>query len=216
MKIISSCYSFDKLIFQDKLLKEFTINFQQAIECIIEGKNELAENFRKEMAKSKKEIDDYSMSVCFQNSAKGSGSPLYYLYLQHKIQITEKMSSVLDWILARKSPINSDSIETELFVLADSAAETIDRLTILSKELSGASKRFKNKKSKDSATKIINEIIEKSKKTYSLSLRMKRKILETEENPASLTHLVFLADMIGYIGEKTRDCAWVASSLICL
>ncbi|MGE4519241.1 MAG: hypothetical protein AB7E04_07035 [Desulfobacteraceae bacterium] len=216
MKILTKSYPFEKLIFQDKLLKEFTVSFQQAIECIIEGKTELAINFREEMAKSKTEIDNYSMSVCFQNSAKGSGSSLYYLYLQYKIQITEKMTSVLDWILARKTPINSDSVETELFVLADSAAETIERLTFLSKELSRASKKIKNKKGKDSASKIIDEIIEKSKKTYSLSLRMKRKILENEENPASLTHLVFLADMIGSIGEKTRDCAWVASSLICL
>ncbi|MDY0132431.1 MAG: hypothetical protein RBR53_07165 [Desulforegulaceae bacterium] len=216
MKILKRAYPFEKLIFQDKLLKEFTINFQQAIECIIEGKTELASNFKEEMIKNKTEIDNYSLLVCFQNSAKGAGSSLYYLYLQYKIQITAKMSSVLDWILTRQSPINSDSIETELFVLADSAAETIEKLTILSSELSKASKRFKNKKAKKSAAKLIDEIIEKSKKTYDLSLRMKRKILETETNPASLTHLVFLADMIGYIGEKTRDCVWVASSLISL
>ncbi|MCB9481016.1 MAG: hypothetical protein H6680_04240 [Desulfobacteraceae bacterium] len=216
MKILTKYYHFEKLIIQDKLLKEFTVNFQQAIECILEGKNELAMNFRDEMSKSKTEIDNYSKSVCFQNSAKGSGTSLYYLYLQYKIHITEKMSSVLDWILARKSPITSDSIETELFVLADSAAETIERLTLLSKELFKASKKLTNKKSKESAAKLIDEIIEKSKKTYNLSLRMKRKILETENNPASLTHLVFLADMIGCIGEKTRDCVWVASSLICL
>ncbi|PID78265.1 MAG: hypothetical protein CSA18_02360 [Deltaproteobacteria bacterium] len=212
MKILSKSNSFKKLIHQDIILKEFSVAFQQAIECIIECKNEMALKFKEEMENKKKEIDAYSKAV-FVRDIKSSKETLLYLYINYEIQITEKMTSVMEWILARKSPINSDSIETELFVLADSAAETIDRLTLLSKEIAALSKRFKGKKNKTKLNKIIDEIMEKSRKTINLSLRMKRKILETESSSASIIHLVFLADMIGQTAEKTRDTAWLATAL---
>jgi hypothetical protein len=216
MKIKLKSDPFKKIIKQDKILKDFAVAFQQAMECIIEGKADLAENFKEEMTSIKAEMDEYSRSICFNASPSGVSSSLYYLYIQYEIQITEKMTGVLDWILARKSPINSDPIETELFVIADSAADTIDKLTSLSEKLSTAAKKFKNKKAKQDAAIIIDEIIEKSKKTFNLSLRMKRKILETETDSPSLIHLVFLADMIGQVSEKTRDTAWLATSLSCL
>lgn len=215
MKFIQKTNPFEKLIQQDKYLKDFTIAFQQAIECIIENKEDLAVNFQTEMAEVKSQMEQYLKSICFGPMHIGAGSSVFYLYVNYEIQIAEKLSSVLDWIVARKTPINSDPIETELFVLADSAAETIDTLTSLSREISKNTKKFKAKKPNSKAMKTIEDILEKSKKTFNLSLRMKRKILETEGEAPSLIHLVFLADMIGQVAEKTRETAWIATSLCC-
>ena len=213
MKIISKSDPFKKIIPQDAMLKDFSVSFQQAMECIIENKNEMAISFKKEMEVKKSEIDEYSSSICFNSPS--SANALFYIYIQHEIQIAEKLMSVLDWILAKKTPIQSDPIETDLFILADSAAETIDRLTSLSIELSSAFKKFSGKKSKSKFIKSIEDIKLKSKKTFDLSLRMKQKILENDNDNASAVHLVLLADMIGQVAEKTRDTAWIATSMCC-
>lgn len=213
MIIIPKQNPFKKIIPQDSILKNLSVAFQQAMECIIENKEELAASFKDEMEAQKKEMDEYASTICF--STPSTTNPLYYIYIQHEIQIAEKLMSVLDWILAKKSSIGSGPIETELFVLADSAAETIDKLTSLSKELSKAFKKFSGLKSKPALQKKIDEIKLKSKKTFDLSLRMKSKILESETDNASAIHLVLLADMIGQVAEKTRDTAWIATSLCC-
>lgn len=213
MKIITKQNPFKKIIPQDVILKDFSVDFQQAMECIIEGKEEMANSFKEEMDIKKNQMDEYCKSICFETSSGNSSTSLYHLYLQYEMQIAEKMSSVLDWILAKKSSIKSDPIETELFVLADSAAETIDNLSSLSKKL--ASKKFKGKKNKKNILKNIDEIKDKSKKTFDLSLRMKRKILENISDNSDMIHLVLLADIIGQAAEKTRDTAWLAASMSC-
>jgi len=198
---------FKKTIPQEKNLKNFTLNFQQAIECIIAGKEEMAITFKNEMGKIKIIIDDYAKTLCFAKLGKNINRSLYFLYIQNQIQITEQMIDILEWVLARKTDISKDTIETELFVLADSAAETVEHLCSFGEKL--------GKIKKNKLISKLDEIQTKSRKTKNLSIRMKRKILEAETDCANITHLVMLADMIGKIAEKTASGAWTAIALSC-
>lgn len=192
-------------------LRDCASAFQQAMECIISKKTDTALPFKKEVNEIRKEIEEMETVGIFRTGwfRKMAIRPtLCYRYLRAQVRIARRMETVLEWILVRKHPV-SDPLETELFLLADAAGESVEELERLSAAISAwVGKR--NRKTHKRALKTAREILDKTANTMEISRRTKQKVLEMDTDPASMVHLMELAGLVEQIAEDCDEITRIA------
>ncbi|TWI65794.1 uncharacterized protein Yka (UPF0111/DUF47 family) [Desulfobotulus alkaliphilus] len=189
-------------------LKECAFAFQQAMECIISRKKDMALPFKEDVFRLRKEIQqlecDGILTSRFFRKLPIPPS-LCYRYIRAHGRIALHMEKVLEWILVREEPV-ADPLETELFLLADAAGETVEELEKLS-IAAGYWLQKKHGKNQKKVMAAAQEILDKTDNTQIIARRTKRKILESSASPASMTHLMELASLIERITDDSDEIA---------
>ena len=196
-------------------LKAESMAFQQAMECVISDKRDTALPFREEVRQIRKEIDELETEGLiragrFQRLA--IRPTLCYRYLRAQGRVAHWMEKVLDWILLHEVP-TAGELPQQLFLLADSAGETVEDLEELGECVGRWVDRPKGKNRKK-ALAAANRILEKTNETQIIARRTKLKILETATQSASLFHLLELARMIERMAEDSEEVARIASFVL--
>lgn len=187
-------------------LKECALNFEQAMECIISKKMDKATPFKKEVARLRKEIQklEYEGILRRRFFQQAVVRPtIGYRYIRAHARIALLMEKVLEWILIREDAV-SDPLETELFLLADTAGETVAELEMLAK-LAGKWLKRSTVKNGDATREKALEIIEKTDLAQGIARRTRVKILESSADPVSMVHLMELASLIEKITEDSDE-----------
>lgn len=187
-------------------LKECALNFEQAMECIISKKLDLAAPFKEEVTRLRKEIQKLEYEGILRRSffQRAVVRPtIGYRYIRAHARIALFMEKVLEWILIREEAV-SDPLETELFLLADAAGETVAELETLAKSAGKWLKRSTDKNKKTTKEKAL-EILEKTDLAQNIARRTRAKMLETCTDPVSLVHLMELANLIENITEDSDE-----------
>lgn len=187
-------------------LKECALNFEQAMECIISKKMEKAALFKEEVARLRKEIQklEYEGILRRRFFQRHVVRPTAgYRYIRAHARIALHMEKVLEWILTREDAV-SDPLETELFLLADTAGETVAELETLAKN-AGKWLQRSTKKNRIITREKALEIIEKLDQSQGIARRTRVKILDTTTDPVSMVHLMELANLIEKITDDSDE-----------
>lgn len=187
-------------------LKECALNFEQAMECITSKKKDKADFFREEVARLRMKIQKLEYEGILRRSffQRSVVRPtIGYHYIRAHARIALHMEKVLEWILVREDAV-SDPLETELFLLADAAGETVAELETLAQNAGRWLKRS-TARNRKSARKKAFEIIEKTDHAQGIARRTRAKILENSNSPVSMVHLMELATLIEKITEESDE-----------
>lgn len=200
------------------LLRECAFAFQQAMECIISKKMEMALPFKNDVFRLRQEIQrlegDGVLKPRFFRRLTIRPT-LCHLYIRAHGRIALHMEKVLEWVLVREDAV-VDPLETELFLLADAAGETVEALEKLSLA-AGFWMKKPQARNKKKALAAAQEILDKTDKAQTIARRTKRKILESGTSTPSMIHLMELASLVERItedsDESTRVVVFILNSL---
>ncbi|MCW7753707.1 hypothetical protein OOT00_06875 [Desulfobotulus sp. H1] len=196
-------------------LKECAFAFQQAMECIISKKTDMAQPFKEDVFRLRKEIQRLECDgvFSFRFFKRLTIRPtLCYRYIRAHARIALHMEQVLEWVLVREDPVE-DPLETELFLLADAAGETVEELEKLSLS-AGRWLQKKNAKNKKNVIAAAEVILDKTDNAQVIARRTKRKILEGSVSAVSMAHLMELAGLIERIADDSDEIARIVFFVI--
>jgi uncharacterized protein Yka (UPF0111/DUF47 family) len=190
------------------LLRECAFAFQQAMECIISKKTDMALPFKEDVFRLRQEIQRLECEGLLRPRffRRLTIRPtLCYRYIRAHGRIALHMEMVLEWILVREDSV-ANPLETELFLLADAAGETVEELKKLSLATSLWMKK-PNVRNRKKCMAAAQEILDKTDKAQGIARRAKSKILESSISAASMIHLMELASLVERITEDSDEMA---------
>jgi len=197
-------------------IKECSGVFQQAMECIIEDRCDDFEHFRKDIDKLESEADAIKRRIR-GHIPKGTLLMVdkfqLFRYLREQDKVLDAVEEGLDWISFRISSGIPQILEKDFMLLVDAVMDPIEEL---SKMVTEARKYFSNfsASQRDLVKEMIRTLRRQEHEVDKIEDNIKRKILNSSEDPVTVFHMVRLAEIIGSIADHAENAGDMMRAMV--
>ncbi len=207
---------FDRLEEHAKKVKECGWAFQQAVECYVSSKCIRFEEYRIEVDRLESEADAIKRKIR-TTIPKGKKMPvdafLLFMYIKEQDKVLDSVEASLNWISFRPESTLAEELKKGLFDLVNAVVAPIDELSIM---VSESRRYFENYSSRQRSIvkDIINNLRRYEHEADTLEDFLKMNIFAKEKDPATIFHMVKLAEFIGSVADHAENAGDMMGAMI--